>query len=133
MSVRLPASLAAYRLLTKAAIVLYDWTHKSSGVAPIVMGACRALVYLTAAAVGAVSPAAWFGAGVMLVYVASLTVVARRAGADARWLIPSLIAGISILDAIFILVVQPSAIALAVVTALGCPLTLSLQRWVPGD
>ena len=116
-----------------ACIVLYDATHKRSPVAPIVMGACRGLVYLAAAATGLVTTAAWIGAGVMLAYVAGLTVVARRAGADARWLIPTLIAGISIVDAVFIFVVQPSSIGLAVVAALGCPLTLSLQRWVPGD
>lgn len=122
-----------FGLALAACIVLYDATHKRSRVAPIVMGACRGIVYLTAAATGMVSTAAWIGAAVMLAYVAGLTVVARRAGADARWLIPALIAGISIVDAVFILVVQPSSIGLAVVAALGCPLTLSLQRWVPGD
>jgi 4-hydroxybenzoate polyprenyltransferase len=116
-----------------AAIVIYDVTHKRARVAPIVMGACRGLVYLTAAATGVVTAAAWIGAGVMLAYVAGLTVVARRAGADARWLIPALISGISIVDAVFIVVVQPSAVIVAALAALGCPLTLILQRWVPGD
>ena len=77
--------------------------------------------------------AAWVGGGVMLLYVAGLTLVAKRAGANARWLIPALIAGISIVDAVFILVVDPSAAWVAAIAALGCPLTLSLQRWVPGD
>jgi len=122
-----------FGLALAAAIVIYDWTHKGSRVAPIVMGACRGLVYLAAAATGGVSTAAWVGAGVMLAYVAGLTIVARRAGADARWLIPALIAGISIVDALFIVVVQPPLVWLALVAALGCPLTLSLQRWVPGD
>jgi 4-hydroxybenzoate polyprenyltransferase len=116
-----------------AAIVFYDARHKGSTVAPLVMGACRGLVYLMAAATGVLSPVAWAGAGVMLVYVAGLTVVAKRAGANARWLIPALIAGISIVDAVFILVVSPSSVSLAVIAALGCPLTLALQRWVPGD
>jgi len=116
-----------------AAIVFYDARHKGSAVAPLVMGACRGLVYLMAAATGVLSSAAWVGAGVMLAYVAGLTVVAKRAGANARWLIPALIAGISIVDAVFILVVEPSAAWLAAIAALGCPLTLSLQRWVPGD
>jgi 4-hydroxybenzoate polyprenyltransferase len=116
-----------------AAIVLYDARHKGSALAPLVMGACRGLVYLMAAAAGVLSPAAWAGAGVMLVYVAGLTVVAKRAGANARWLIPALIAGISIVDAVFILVVEPSFVMLAAIAALGCPLTLGLQRWVPGD
>jgi len=123
----------AFGVALAAAIVFYDARHKKNALAPIVMGACRGLVYLTAAATGAVSAAAWAGAGVMLVYVAGLTVVARRAGANARWLIPALIAGISLVDAVFILVVEPSAVLLAAIAALGCPLTLSLQRWVPGD
>ncbi|HEV8394082.1 MAG TPA: UbiA family prenyltransferase [Vicinamibacterales bacterium] len=116
-----------------AAIVFYDARHKGSAVAPLVMGACRGLVYLMAAAAGVVSAAAWVGAGVMLLYVAGLTLVAKGAGANARWLIPALIAGISIVDAVFILVVEPSAAWLAAIAAIGCPLTLSLQRWVPGD
>lgn len=116
-----------------AAIVFYDARHKGSVAAPLVMGACRGLVYLVAAATGQITLAAWIGAGVMLVYVSGLTVVAKRAGADARWLIPTLIAGISIVDAAFILVVAPSAPWIALVAALGFPLTLSLQRWVPGD
>jgi 4-hydroxybenzoate polyprenyltransferase len=116
-----------------AAVVFYDARHKGSAVAPLVMGACRGLVYVMAAATGVLSSAAWAGAGVMLVYVAGLTVVAKRAGANARWLIPALIAGISIVDAVFILVVNPSSVSLAVIAALGCPLTLALQRWVPGD
>jgi hypothetical protein len=43
-----------------------------------------------------------------------------------------LIAGISIVDAIFILVVSSSS-ALALAAASGFGLTLFLQRWVPGD
>ena len=55
----------------------------------------------------------------MTAYVAGLTVVAKRAGANARWLIPALIAGISMVDAVFILVVEPAALPLACVAALG--------------
>jgi len=97
------------------------------------MGSCRALVYLMAAAPQSITVAAWMGAAVMLAYVASLTVVAKKAGSNARWLIPTLIAGISIVDAVFIVVVQPSSAWLAGVAVLGFPLTLGLQRWVPGD
>jgi 4-hydroxybenzoate polyprenyltransferase len=122
-----------FGLALAAAIVVYDARHKGSAAAPLVMGACRGLAYLMAAATGILSSAAWGGGGVMLLYVAGLTLVARRAGANARWLIPALIAGISIVDAVFILVVDPSAAWVAAIAALGCPLTLGLQRWVPGD
>ena len=117
-----------------AAIVFYDYRHKGQPLAPLVMGACRGLVYLIAATVaGAITGAAATGALAMIVYVAGLTVVAKRAGANARWLVPVLIAGISVLDALFILIVWPLAPWLALVAALGFPLTLVLQRWVPGD
>jgi 4-hydroxybenzoate polyprenyltransferase len=121
-------------LVLAAAIVFYDYRHKGRPFAPLVMGACRGLVYLIAAAAsGAIAGAAAAGALAMVVYVAGLTVVAKRAGANARWLVPALIAGISILDAIFIVVVWPGGLPLALAAALGFPLTLFLQRWVPGD
>jgi 4-hydroxybenzoate polyprenyltransferase len=134
-----------------AAIVFYNYRHKGSTLAPLVMGACRGLVYLIAATVvgagvrgsvgggvggvggGVVSGVALGGAGAIALYVVGLTVVAKRAGASARWLVPVLIAGISLVDAAFILVVSPSRAPLAVVAAMGFPLTLFLQRWVPGD
>jgi 4-hydroxybenzoate polyprenyltransferase len=104
-----------FGLTLAAAIVAYNYRHKGSHVAPIVMGACRGLVYCIGASLAAtVTVAAAVGAAVMVTYVASLTVVAKMAGPSARWLVPLLIAGISIVDAIFILVVSSSsALALA--------------------
>jgi 4-hydroxybenzoate polyprenyltransferase len=117
-----------------AAIVFYDVSHKGNRFAPVVMGACRGLVYLVAAAAsGAVSSAVLGGAALMTAYVAGLTVVAKRAGANARWLVPLLIAAISLVDAAFILFVARGEPALALLAAAGLPLTLGLQRWVPGD
>jgi len=117
-----------------AAIVFYDIRHKGSRFAPIVMGACRGLVYLVrTSASGAVPGAVLAGGVLMTAYVAGLTVVARKSGAKARWLVPLLIAAISLVDAVFILVVAPGEPALALLAAGGFVLTLSLQRWVPGD
>jgi 4-hydroxybenzoate polyprenyltransferase len=120
--------------LLAAAIVFYDSRHKGVAWAPVVMGACRGLVYAIAASSisGSVPPAAVVGAAMMTAYVSLLTVVARRAGASARWLVPMLIAGISLLDAAFIAAVSANWM-LAAVAALGFPLTLFLQRFVPGD
>jgi 4-hydroxybenzoate polyprenyltransferase len=116
-----------------AAIVLYDYSHKRNPIAPIVMGLCRGLVYCVAAsASGDVTRPAIVGATVVTAYVAGLTVVARLAGPNARWLIPALIAGISIVDAVFIAVVTSSPM-LALAAASGFVLTLFLQRFVPGD
>ena len=116
------------------AIVLYDYSHKQNRVAPIVMGSCRGLLYATAAAaVATVSATVLTGAVAVASYVVGLTIVAKRAGANARWLVPVLIAGISLLDALFIAAVAPRAWPLAAFAALGFPLTLFLQRFVPGD
>ena len=116
-----------------AAIVFYDFRHKANALAPLVMGACRGLVYLIAGAAAAgVSTTVIVGGVLMTTYVVALTVVARQAGANARWLVPLLIAGISIVDALFIAFVTSSS-GLALVAAAGFPLTLLLQRVVPGD
>jgi 4-hydroxybenzoate polyprenyltransferase len=119
--------------LLAAAIVLYDARHKQQPLAPLVMGLCRALVYLVAAAaVGSIGAPVWVAAAVLLVYVAGLTVVARLAGANARWLVPLLIAGISIVDAGVIVAVSGMWL-LALAATAGFAATLFLQRWVPGD
>jgi 4-hydroxybenzoate polyprenyltransferase len=116
-----------------AAIVFYDARHKGSRVAPFVMGACRGLVYAVAgAARGSLNAATGFGAVIMTSYVVGLTLFARRAAAGQRWLVPVLIAGISIVDAIFILAMTGS-VPLASLGIAGFLLTLFLQRYVPGD
>lgn len=116
-----------------AAIVRYDMHHKGSRGAPLLMGVCRGLVYgIGAAAFGLLPPPVLVGAVLMILYVASLTVVARQAGRNARWLVPALIAGISLVDAT-VIGVATGAWATAALAAVGFPLTLVLQRWVPGD
>lgn len=128
---RAPAMISGLALV--AAILLYDRWHKGQRFAPLVMGACRGLLYVVAAtAAGAMTPVAWSGALVMTAYVSGLTVVARAAGTNARWLVPVLIAGISILDALFIAAVARAPV-LALVAALGFPVTLLLQRVIRGD
>jgi 4-hydroxybenzoate polyprenyltransferase len=115
------------------AIVLYDFRHKGVRYAPLVMGLCRGLVYcLAAAAAGGVTLAALIGAAIMTSYIGGLTVVARLSGARARWLVPILIAAISLVDAVVIAAVS-SSYGLALLAATGFPLTLALQRVVPGD
>jgi hypothetical protein len=97
------------------------------------MGACRGLVYLVAAAAAlSLTSAAFIGAAVMASYVVALTVVAKLAGANARWLVPLMIAGISLVDAAFVAIVTASP-TLTILAAMGFPLTLALQRFVPGD
>jgi 4-hydroxybenzoate polyprenyltransferase len=116
-----------------AAIVLYDHRHKGSSVAPLVMGTCRGLVYCIAAVSSAgLNVAVIVGAVTIGIYVVALTFVSKLAGSSSRWLIPCLIAGISLLDAVMIAMLSSSP-ALAFVAASGFGLTLFLQRYVRGD
>jgi 4-hydroxybenzoate polyprenyltransferase len=115
------------------AIVFYDARHKQVAMAPLVMGACRGLVYCVAAAmVGRVTTPVVTAALVMTAYVVGLTVAARMSGPKARWRVPVMLAGISLLDAMVIALATGSP-AWTAVAASGFPLTLALQRFVPGD
>ncbi|MEX0886667.1 MAG: hypothetical protein WD009_09535 [Phycisphaeraceae bacterium] len=76
-------------LVLVAAIVLYDIVHKRSAWAAALMGACRALVYMTAASMFPASAAAW---GALVVpaaiglagYTTVVTLIARGEATDAR-------------------------------------------------
>lgn len=172
-------------LALTAAILVYDAWHKGNPIGPVLMGLCRVLVYVTAAAVvagalprdlllaaaialcyligltyaakqedlkqvGHLWPlvflampfvyglpiAAGFGIG-LLVYAALLAAVVyalsfmvRPRGTNFSSVVSVLIAGICLLDALFIAGAgQPLLAALA---ALGFPFTLLFQRAIPG-
>jgi 4-hydroxybenzoate polyprenyltransferase len=73
-----------------AAILLYDARHKEVPWAPLVMGGCRALVYVTSALVWTGQPAqrSWIAAATAFLYVAALSKLAAREGSAAprsRW------------------------------------------------
>lgn len=72
------ATLASIGLA--ACIVFYDAYHKSNPFSPVVMGTCRALVYLTAAYAVTREPAdgVWLGAAMLLCYLIGLTYVAKQ-------------------------------------------------------
>ena len=62
------------------AIVLYDWHHKGNPVSPVLMGVCRAMVFV---AVGATMPQphwglVFTGATLQLLYVIGLTYTAKQ-------------------------------------------------------
>ena len=63
-----------------AAIVFYDWYHKANPLSPVVMGACRMLVYITAGLCFVVPlPAGLLlAAGVLLCYLIGLTYIAKQ-------------------------------------------------------
>ncbi len=168
-----------------AAIVFYDWYHKANPLSPVIMGACRLLVYVAAGVAIAVPLPlpVLIGGLLLLCYVIGLTYVAKQenlgevknlwpliflaapllyglslslevpeAGAFllalavwmglALWLVRrrqpgdipkavvSLIAGISLLDAL--LIAGSGALWLGGLAVLGFFLTLGLQRFVAG-
>ncbi len=172
-------------LALAAAIVFYDWYHKANPLSPVVMGACRFLVYVATGLAIALPlpPALLIGGGLLLCYVIGLTYVAKQENlgqvknlwpllflaaplayglvlavdyplvlvylaplaawmALALWLIRrrgpgdipravvSLIAGISLYDAM--LIAGTGNLGLAGLALLGFFVTLGLQRYVAG-
>ena len=117
-------------------IVLYDLSHKGNPAAPLVMALCRVAVYAVAAlAVGPFPPAArvYVGAAALLVYLVFLSTLARKETLHPKLpkMIGSLVAGISLLDAVLLIVCgRPFA---AVVCVAAFFLTRALQRSVPGS
>ena len=113
-----------------AAIVAYDYKHKGQAFAPVVMGLCRALIYCTVAAgaIGTVTMPVAVAAGVMWAYIIALTWIAKTPGLG--YLVPWLLAGICLVDAVMIAVAGEPQLAL--IAATGFILTLAFQRVVPG-
>lgn len=166
-------------------ITLYDWNHKANPLSPVVMGLCRALIYLGAAlCYSTLLPAQlWFGAAALLCYLIGLTYIAkqetlarvenlwplaflaipvlygawlsastplaapfwvifsgwialalwflrRRRRGDIPRAVVSLIAGISLLDALLIAGSGLPGLALAALAGFG--VTLFFQRYVAG-
>jgi 4-hydroxybenzoate polyprenyltransferase len=116
-------------LLTIAA---YDLHHKQNAWAPILMGMCRGLVWVVVALAlrGRVDAVVLAGATVMVVYVTGLTVAARRVPA-VRPNVPLLIAAISVVDGLALAATGAWGMALLALAAV--PVTLLLQRVIPGD
>lgn len=81
-----------------ALIVLYDAWHKGNPLSPVLMGACRALVYFVAAlAVAAEVPLeVSTAAAVLLLYIVGLTRVAKAEGGGvlAAWPLAAVLAAI---------------------------------------
>jgi 4-hydroxybenzoate polyprenyltransferase len=171
-------------LALAAAITFYDWRHKQNPFGPVVMGLCRALVYVAAGLcfTAALPRELWTGALLMLCYLIGLTYIAkqetlgrienlwplaflaapvvyglsmsasagvlpfwllftgwvlaalwflrRRAKGDIPRAVVSLIAGISLLDAL--LIATTGAFALAALAIAGFACTLFFQRYITG-
>ena len=70
--------------LLAAAIVLYDWLHKRTALAPLLMALCRVLIYPAAAAAvyGTFGQPLLFGAIGLFCYIAGLTYAAKQEAFD---------------------------------------------------
>lgn len=81
-----------------ALIVLYDAWHKGNPFSPVLMGACRALVYFVAAfaVAGEVAVEVATAAAVLLIYIVGLTQVAKAEGGGllAAWPLAAVLAAI---------------------------------------
>jgi hypothetical protein len=79
-------------------IVLYDAWHKANALSPVLMGGCRALVYVVAALAVAemVELEVWTAAAVLLLYIVGLTQVAKAEGGGllAAWPMAAVLAAI---------------------------------------
>jgi 4-hydroxybenzoate polyprenyltransferase len=114
-----------------AAIVFYDFRHKQQAYGPVIMGLCRALVYVVAAAAaGALGSAIALPVVLMWSYVIAVTEVAKRAGPRAGVVVPLMIAGIALVDGMMMFSYGPPWTGVAAMAAFL--LTLALQRVVPG-
>jgi 4-hydroxybenzoate polyprenyltransferase len=109
-------------------IILYNWHHKGNPLSPMLMGLCRALVYIvTGAALGAVlAGPVLLGASILLAYVAGLTLASKRGFGP----IGLMIAGIALLDAAMAASMGAWLAALVCCALFG--LTLLFQRSIPG-
>lgn len=129
-----PAAALGAALLA-AAIVLYDVWHKGNPVGPLLMGLCRALVYVAAALVvsPALTPAVLWGALALLAYLVGLTYTAKQeARGQVRRAWPLLLLAAPLAHAAPAALRDPATAALLTATALWIALALApLRRPAP--
>jgi 4-hydroxybenzoate polyprenyltransferase len=127
---------AACGTVLAATIVLYDAWHKGNVLSPVVMGLCRALVYLgvCAALTGCVSPAVLIGALALASHVAGITYAAKQEELNRiGHLWPLLMLALPVLAALPLIAAWPVPVALAVLVALDASaIRLLASRRVPG-
>lgn len=132
-----PSGALATALLLSGAIVLYDLRHKKHPLSVFVMASCRFLVFaVTAVALSGTLPSVvLLAAALQAGYVVLISVVARhenrRREPFSFAVIPTLLAGISLLDGVLLaLLLQPVWLWAGVA---GAVLTRGGQRYVRGD
>jgi hypothetical protein len=116
------------------AIVVYDWLHKKTVLAPLLMALCRWLIYPTAAlaAFGAMSWPLLWGATGLFCYVAGLTYAAKQEAFDrVERLWPLAIMAVPFLVGATMVSASPGALPFLALLALwtaGCLYLLRRRR-----
>jgi 4-hydroxybenzoate polyprenyltransferase len=110
-----------------ALIVLYDAWHKENALSPVLMGGCRALVYVIAA-LAVTGTVAWEvagGAALLLVYIVGLTAVAKAeaTGRSPAWPAVAVLAPIP-----YFVAVSPSLATVLLAVAFAAWTLWTLQR-----
>jgi 4-hydroxybenzoate polyprenyltransferase len=119
-----------------ASIVLYDVWHKGNPLSPIVMGLCRALVYIGAcvAVTGGLSTAALIGALALAFHVAGITYAAKQESLNRvgnLW--PLLMLAVPVVAALAAATAWPVLVALVLLLAADArAVQLLAGRPVPG-
>jgi 4-hydroxybenzoate polyprenyltransferase len=124
--------------LLAGAILLYDALHKRTAAAPAIMGLCRLLSYVTAAAVagdGTLAPWMLLGAGGLFCHVVGLTFSARQEAydrLDTAW--PLAVLAVPLAGALWVSLGNPAALVLwaALAAATGWAVHRLFRR-APGD
>jgi 4-hydroxybenzoate polyprenyltransferase len=122
-------------LLLALAIVIYDVFHKHNPLAPAIMGGCRALVYLGAAAAAGGAALPLLPALAMLAYVAGLTYAARQEVLDRignLWPLALLMAPVALAAPALVHGVAAALILLLLVGCIGLAVVLLARRPMPG-
>jgi hypothetical protein len=122
-------------VLLAVAIVIYDAFHKENPLAPVIMGSCRALVYLGAAAALGTGSLPVLPALAMLAYVAGLTYAARQEALDRignLWPLLLLAAPVALATGALTGGILPALILALLVGCIGGAIFLLARRPIPG-
>lgn len=132
-SVTIPALICGLILATT--IILYDYIHKHIAASALLMGACRGLVYITAAAAIA-WPLDWqisaILAGAITIYITIVTIIAQTETAKSFGLRKWLAIALPIIALAPAIAIHPTAWPLSAIAAtfLICWLLLALRNTI---
>jgi hypothetical protein len=109
-----------------ALIVLYDAWHKGNALSPVLMGGCRALVYVVAAlaVTASVEAEVWGAAAMLLLYIVGLTQAAKAEGGSVlrAWPYAAVLAPV-----VYFLAVSPELETILLCGAFGAWAVWALQ------